>query len=268
MADKIVKSGVRRVSISIDGACEKTHDEFRGISGSFSDAMKGFENLKNLGMSVQLNTTVTRNNVNELKEIYNLALNRNADALHIFLLVPVGCGVEISKDQQITPDEYEALLHWFYEKSQEGLIELKATCAPHYTRILAQKKIQEKHPLPITHDPSPMTNSSPITHHPSPGKGCLVGSGIIFISSTGEVRPCGYLPLSGGNVRTEDIKDIWEKSSLFQELRNVNNLKGKCGICEYKYICLGCRARAYGEKGDYMEEEPFCSYIPEQNKKI
>lgn len=253
MADKIVSSGVRRVSISIDGASSITHDGFRGIAGSFQDTMKGFYNLKKLGMSIQFNTTITRHNFREIPDILNMAVNLGADALHIFLLVPVGCGVELSKEQQITPDEYENILNWFYEESESSPIQLKATCAPHYFRIMAQRG---KDIVKRGHGMSAMT------------RGCLAGRGILFISSMGDVRPCGYLPVSAGNIRNKKIEEIWDNGEIFRELRNLDNLRGKCRVCEFKHICMGCRARAYGESGDYMGEEPFCSYIPRKIKEL
>ena len=250
MARKIVDSGVRRVSISIDGAIPHTHDSFRGIDGAFKMAVEGYDNLRKLGMSMQFNSTITRNNIKELPSILDFAIEKEAHALHIFLLVPVGCGVEISKEQQITPEEYEDILNWFYEKSDISSIQLKATCAPHYFRVMAQrgrKRVSNKTQSDKMHG---MT------------KGCLLGTGIIFISSRGDVRPCGYLPVTVGNVKNENIKDIWEKSEVLNDFRNPSGLKGKCGACEFKSICMGCRARAFGETGDYLGEEPFCSYIP------
>lgn len=250
VAGKIVSSGVKRVSISIDGASSTTHDSFRGIAGSFQATMKGFNNLKKLGMSIQFNSTITKHNFREIPDILDMAVNLGADALHIFLLVPVGCGVELSKEQQITPEEYEDILNWFYEKSESSPVQLKATCAPHYFRIMAQKGKDRVKRGNGVHSMSAMT------------RGCLAGTGIMFISSTGDVRPCGYLPLSAGNIRKNKIEEIWKNGDIFRELRNLDNLKGKCRVCEYKHICMGCRARAYGECGDYMGEEPFCSYIP------
>ncbi len=251
MAEKIVSSGVRRVSISIDGARDDTHDSFRGIAGSFNKAIEGFDRLKQLGMSLQFNTTVARHNIKELPLIFDFALKKGADALHIFLLVPVGCGVEISKDQQITAEEYEDILNWFYEKSQNSPMELKATCAPHYFRVMAQKGKGK----------NTAGTQSKVMHTMT--KGCLLGTGIVFISFKGDVRPCGYLPLNLGNVKVRHIKDIWEKSDILNDFRDSHKLKGKCGLCEFKHICMGCRARAFGETGDYLGAEPFCSYIPQ-----
>src|SRR5579885_3297607 len=144
VAQMISESGVKRVAISLDGADALTHDTFRGIPGAFEAAIYGFRNLKALGMQVQINTTIARHNVKQLPKVFELARNLGADALHTFLLVPVGCGINIAAEQMVPPEEYEQMLNWFYDRSQEGGIELKATCAPHYFRVVRQRKAAER----------------------------------------------------------------------------------------------------------------------------
>lgn len=263
VAEKIKNSGIRRVSISLDGAKASTHDTFRAIPGSFDMAIRGFMNLKEIGMSVQINTTITRMNAHELPDIYDICLKLKADALHIFMLVPVGCGVNIADDQMLPAEEYERLLNWFYDKDREGLIELKATCAPHYFRIMRQRR-KEGERLPPSHERQRSTVSDGLH---SVTRGCLAGTGVCFISHKGEVFPCGYLPVTAGDLKKESFKEIWEKSPVFNSLRNPSLLKGKCGMCEYKFICEGCRARAYAATGDYLEEEPYCIYTPARIRK-
>ena len=143
VAEKIVDSGVKRVAISLDGADPQTHDTFRGIPGAFDAALTGFRNLKDLGMSVQINTTIARHNAHQLPDVLELAKLIGADALHTFLLVPVGCGVDIAAEQMVPPEEYEKMLNWFYDQSLQGGIELKATCAPHYFRVVRQRRAAE-----------------------------------------------------------------------------------------------------------------------------
>jgi heme b synthase len=254
-ASKIKDSGIQRVSISIDGSDAASHDEFRGIPGSFDGALKGASHLKNAGVEFQINTTISRRNVDQIEEILKLAETTGAKALHLFMLVPVGCGIEIAESEMISKEKYESVLNWFYDKSKVTELELKATCAPHYYRILRQRARQEGRKPSFETD-----GMAAVT------RGCLAGTGVCFISHRGEVQPCGYLPLSAGNVLERPFHEIWEDSDLFRSLRNLDNLSGKCGACEYKAICAGCRARAYYESGDYLADEPFCAYLPAKTR--
>ena len=262
MADRIVDAGIRRVAVSIDGASATTHDVFRALPGSFDQAVGGIQRLRARAMSVQINTTIARHNIDELPDVLELARSLGADALHIFLLVPVGCGVQIADEQMISRQEYERVLQWFYERDREGLLELKATCAPHYFRIVRQRLAAERREPP----PSHVRQRAAGAGHPeglhTMTKGCLAGTSVCFISHKGEVFPCGYLPLRAGSIREQPLQEIWEHSELFQTLRDADRLGGKCGLCEFKRICAGCRARAYGMTGNYLGEEPFCVYEP------
>ena len=300
VARMIVDSGVQRVAISLDGADAITHDSFRGIPGAFDAAIAGFRNLKNLGMSVQINTTIARHNAHQLPLVLDLAKSLGADALHTFLLVPVGCGVDIAAEQMVPPEEYERMLNWFYDRSLEGGIEMKATCAPHYFRVVRQRRAAEGRSAaaaeaahaapqhPAAHgspaigptemvmpgstgiELKPQGVGRPVGHpgsHPSDmnamTKGCLAGTAVCFLSHQGEVFPCGYLPALAGDLKKQAFADIWENSVVFNELRDTNNLQGKCGCCEFRNICMGCRARAYAATGNYLDEEPFCVYQPQ-----
>lgn len=302
VARMIVDSGVKRVSISLDGADAVTHDSFRGIPGAFDAAVHGLRNLKALGMSVQINMTIARHNAHQLPEVLQLARNLGADALHTFLLVPVGCGVDIAEEQMVPTDEYERMLNWFYDQSLEGGIELKATCAPHYFRVVRQRRAAEGrsaqaaaeahsshggngHPAAAIGPTDmmmpgstgieirPQTVGQPAGNHTGhpPGhpsdmnsmtKGCLAGTGVCFISHEGEVYPCGYLPVIAGDLKKTSFAEIWDHSVVFEQLRDTGGLKGKCGCCEFRNVCMGCRARAFAKTGDFMAEEPFCIYVP------
>jgi AdoMet-dependent heme synthase len=267
VAQKIKDSGVKRVSISFDGADAPTHDAFRSLVGSFDAAVRGFKALRNIGIPVQINTTVAKHNEKQLEAILQLAKDLDAVALHLFLLVPVGCGVEIAKDQMISAAEYERVLNWLYDIEQsEPQLQLKATCAPHYFRVMRQRRAEEnrtgmKRELPASHDRQ--VHGHPHMHAAT--KGCLAGTGVTFISHRGEVFPCGYLPVEAGNIRRQTFGEVWQDSPLFAELRDPELLEGKCGICNFKNLCSGCRARAYGTVGHYMAEEPFCAYDPTSN---
>jgi radical SAM protein with 4Fe4S-binding SPASM domain len=277
VARKIVESGVVRVSISLDGANAATHDAFRGVPGAFDAALSGFRNLKALGMSLQINMTIARHNADELPAVLELAKALGADSLHTFLLVPVGCGVEIAAEEMVRAEEYERILNWFYDRDREGEIELKATCAPHYFRIVRERRAAERRALGASANPavpSPKPESkviSPRAYQPvraghdgtrSMTRGCLAGSGVCFITHQGEVYPCGYLPVLAGDLRRQSFAEIWETSPVFLELRNPRNLKGKCGCWEFRNVCLGCRARAFAATGNYLDEEPSCIYQP------
>lgn len=250
-AVKIRDAGIARCSISLDGAASETHDVFRRLPGSFAAALQGIEHLKAAGVPFQLNTTIANHNVHQLARLYRLAVDLGAVAFHVFMLVPVGCGVEIAEDQMLSPQRYEEVLNEFYDLSQRGDLQTKATCAPHYYRVLRQRTRAEGRRVTFeTHGMAAVT------------RGCLAGTAVCFVSHNGDVFPCGYLPVSAGNIRRQHFGEVWRHSPLFATLRDLDKLQGKCGRCEYRQVCAGCRARAYHATGDFMAEEPFCLYEP------
>ncbi len=247
---KIKASGIQRISVSIDGPTAETHDAFRKVKGSFEGSLRGIEMAKEGGIEFQINTTITQANLHLIPEILRLAVRLGAVALHIFLLVPTGRGKEL-KDQEISALDYEKTLHWFYEQIDKVPLQLKATCAPHYYRILRQQAKKEGKKVTLqTHGLDAMT------------RGCLGGISFCFISHVGQVQPCGYLELNCGNVKEKPFQEIWLESEVFRNLRNTDGYRGKCGRCEFRKVCGGCRARAYELSGEYMAEEPYCIYEP------
>ena len=254
VAGKIKEARIERVSISIDGNNAASHDRFRGIPGSFEGAIRGARFLMKAGVPFQFNTTVTKRNIDQLEDILDLAEREGAVAVHLFMLVPVGCGVAIAETDMISASKYEETLNWFYERSKTTKMEFKATCAPHYYRIVRERAREENRKLSLEVD-----GMSAMT------KGCLAGSGVCFIAHCGNVQPCGYLREIAGNVLNKSFKEIWDNSELFQSLRDVNKLKGKCGNCEYRMVCGGCRARGYYATGDFLDEEPYCVYHPRKS---
>ncbi len=256
MAKKIKDAGVTRVAISIDGGDAGVHDSFRSIPGSFNAALNGLKNVQNAGVETQINTTIAKHNVHQVADIFNLALNMKVRALHYFMLVPVGCGVTIADSEMLSPDRYEQVLNWMYDQLiVHKEMELKATCAPHYYRIIRQRAKQDGIKLNLkTHGMAAVT------------RGCLAGSAVAFISRLGIVQPCGYLPVAAGDLKTQTFEDVWEHSGIFANMRDPSMLKGKCGACEYKVVCAGCRARAYYQTSNYLDEEPYCIYEPEGYK--
>src|SRR6266542_1893305 len=277
IAAKIADTGISRVAISLDGANAETHDKFRGVPGSHRLAIRGLTALRAEGVSVQINSTIAKHNVAELPALLDLALEIGADALHLFMLVPVGCGLELAPTEMLPADEYERVLGWFDGQSKTCPIDLKATCAPHYYRIRAQRLEDDRRRGDMTSTfiaPGTKAKAAPTLlgagphgpggqHLSAMTRGCLAGTSVCFISNEGAVYPCGYLPVSAGDTRVQRFKDIWNQSPVFEQLRNPDAYEGKCGVCRFEAICGGCRARAYAATGSFLAEEPFCSYRPD-----
>ncbi len=250
IAKKTRESGIKRISISLDGPDTESHDSFRGVPGAFEGSLKGIEIFKKAGVEFQINTTITRLNLHQIDDIYNLAIGLGAVGHHIFLLVPTGRAREMA-DQEISPEDYERTLSWFYEKSFSSPLQLKATCAPQYYRIVHQRKNGMRGKAKKAESPlHTMT------------RGCMGGSSFCFISHTGQVQPCGFLEIDCGQLKEKGFQDVWNNSPVFRDLRDLSLLEGKCGRCEFIRICGGCRARAFEIGGDYLAEEPFCVYEP------
>ena len=273
-AAKIADAGFSRVAISLDGANRETHDRFRGQAGAYALAVAGIRALRDEGVSVQINSTIARHNVAELPAMLDVALSLEADALHLFMLVPVGCGLEIAPAEMLPADEYERVLQWFDGQAKTCPIDLKATCAPHYYRIRAQRLEDARRGGDFSETfiaPGTRAKAAPMLLHAgghgqhlsAMTRGCLAGTSVCFISNEGEVYPCGYLPVSAGNTQVEPFADIWRSSPVFEQLRNPGSLEGKCGDCRFEAICGGCRARAYAATGSFLAEEPFCTYRPD-----
>lgn len=250
IAGKMADSGIKRISISLDGATREVHDRFRGVEGAFEGALRGIRFAKQAGIEFQINTTITKTNLAEIPKIMDLAVSLGAVAHHIFLLVPTGRGKYIV-DTEISAEEYEETLNWFYDQRDKYPLQLKATCAPHYYRILRQRAKKDGKEVTFkTHGLDAVT------------RGCLAGTGFCFISHTGIVQTCGFLHLECGDITKQSFADVWNNSEIFKTLRNDYNLKGKCGKCGFRSVCGGCRARAFEATGDYLSQEPLCSYIP------
>ncbi|WP_297056704.1 heme b synthase [Thermosulfurimonas sp.] len=250
LARELKEAGIARASISLDGASPEAHDGFRKMPGAFEGALRGIEILKEAGIPFQINTTVTARNLEELPKVHELAKRLGAVAHHIFLLVPVGRGRDLA-EESLPPEIYEKTLHWFYEQRETAGLHLKATCAPHYYRILRERARAEGKSVTME-----TFGLDAVT------RGCLAGTGFCFISHTGIVQTCGYLEIECGNLRRQRFPEIWWNSEVFLNLRDFSKYKGKCGRCEYLRVCGGCRARAYEATGDYLEAEPLCTYEP------
>jgi len=254
LAERIAASGVERASISLDGATAEMHDHMRQLDGSFDQAVQGIKHLHNKSVPFQINMTVTQHNRHQLKDLYELALSLGAVAVHPFMLVPVGCGVELAETDMMTPVQYEESLKVIADLEKRGDMQIKVTCGPHYERIKREAGLHQTPGHP---------GSVPGGHgHGASSRGCLAGMGVIFVGHQGDVFPCGYLPVLCGNVLETSLSDIWKHSKDLTLLSDSDALEGKCGACGFRKVCGGCRARAYAETQNYLAEEPFCVYKP------
>ncbi len=251
---------ISRVAVSIDFPKAELQDKFRGKEGAFQSAISGIALLRQAGVEVQINSTITRLNMKYLNELLDLALRSGAVAFHPFMLVPTGRGKGL-ESAAMSPEEYEQTLSWVYDRQKElgDSMFFKPTDAPHYQRIIRQKAVDIN--IQETPEAQKAAGKSSGAMN-SMTRGCLAGTSFCFISHRGKVQGCGYLDVDAGNIRDRSFKQIWTESRLFRELRDLSNIKGKCGACEYKNICGGCRARAYESTGDYLEAEPYCIYQP------
>ena len=260
-----------RISVSLDFPTPELQDKFRGQKGAYEAAIAGIANARKAGIEIQINSTITKLNVGYLNDLLALAQSVGACAFHPFLLVPTGRGKGL-ESVALSPQEYEKTLNWIYDRKKElgEAIFFKPTCSPHFLRVTKQREKEERL-SGMTVKPGAAMGHPGGHHGGHPGghpgmesitRGCLAGTGFAFISHRGDVQGCGYFNVSAGNVRGKSFVDIWNNSSLFNSLRDLDNYKGKCGICEYRKICGGCRARAYEETGDYLEGEPYCVYEP------
>jgi len=255
-AGRLVESGIRHISISLDGASADTHDAVRGVEGAFDAALRAVETARRAGLSFQVNTTVARYNRKELLAIRDLADRLGASVFNPFLLVPTGRGREIA-DEGLSAEEYEETLHWLADERGRGGMQIRVTCAPHFQRVLRQRRQADES------EPSG-GGGGPVRSSPQGEGGCMGGKSFAFVSHVGKVQICGFLDVACGDLRREafDFRKIWETSDVFRSVRDVGSYGGRCGRCDYSAVCGGCRARAYAMTGDYLSEEPFCIYRP------
>ena len=251
---KIKQSGIRIVSLSLDGADETVHDDFRSQKGAFAGTINAARLFKKHGIEFIINSSFTKRNQEQIPQVYRLAKELGATAWYMFMIVPTGRGEEIM-NELITKEDYDKILDWHYDmEKEEDLLLVRPTCAPHYYRVALQRAKGE----------GTQVKRRTLKFSTGGSKGCLAGQLICLIDVDGNVLPCSYFNLPAGNVRERSFKEIWENSDLFKDLRDFKKYKGRCGSCEFVNVCGGCRARAYSVYGDYLEEEPFCSYRPKR----
>ena len=260
-ARKLKKSGITTVSISLDSHIPAQHDEFRGVSGAWEKAVEACKALRKNNVLVQVNATLTQQNYNQIDEIMSLSESIGVENFHLFFLVPTGRGNKLT---DISPEKYEEMITKTFAKTKNHSLNVRPSCAPQFMRIAQGMGLDMRQWI----------------------RGCIAGLYYCRIYPNGDVTPCPYLPIKLGNVRQESFSQIWFNSKVFKNLRDPNSLKGKCGACEYRVLCGGCRARAYGlsndfidycgdlhepseARSDYLTEDPWCVYQPEtDNKKL
>jgi len=259
IAQRIRDLDLARVSVSLDGATAEVHNHLRQLEGSFEQAIAGIRHLHARNVPFQINITLTKHNCHQLHQVYELAQSLGAVAVHIFMLVPVGCGQTLPEADMLSANEYERMLTEISKLDAHGRLQVKVTCGPHYERVIREQGLHKARSKAATGAGAAVPGSTR-----GPTKGCLAGLGVLFVGHQGDVFPCGYLPVNCGNILRSNLADIWRDNRDLARMRDADQLEGKCGLCGYRDICGGCRGRAYAATGNYMAEEPFCAYIPPQ----
>ena len=246
-------AGIQALGISLDGPDAATHDAFRGWEGSFQRTLRMLDDARQLGLPVQVNTTITRRNFLQIDAIAELLAARGIAMWSVFFLIPVGRGVE---EERIKPEEYEIAFEKLYHHARHQPYAVKTTEAPHYRRWVLQ------HGGDPLEGPKPPAAAAPGKRLHRAPLGVGDGKGVMFVSHTGEIFPAGFLPLVCGRFPADNVVDVYQNHPTFRMLRDPDRFKGICGICEYRQVCGGSRARAYAVTGDPLAAEPDCVYVP------
>jgi AdoMet-dependent heme synthase len=263
---RLKEGGLARLAVSLDGSTAEIHDAFRGVPGSYRCTLDAIRWARELGLPVQVNTTITRRNLDDFDSMVRLLETLDIVLWSVFFLVPTGRG---QTADLVTAAEFETIFERLYQTSVRAKFDIKTTEAQHYRRFLLQRRAEERRQGAGTLRASvPAAQAFPaalggdgIARAP---RGLNDGKGFVFVSHIGEVFPSGFLPLAVGNIRKQRLADLYRQSPLFRMLRDTSQLNGKCGVCEFKEICGGSRARAYALTGDVMAEEPCCAYQPKR----
>ena len=244
---KLKESGLMRLALSLDGSTNELHDTFRGVAGSYKRTLGAVGWCHEAGLPVQVNTTVSRRNLDDLDKLIQLLSSLRVVLWSVFFLVPTG---RAQLSDLLSAEEHEQAFAKLYAASKRVKFHIKTTEGQHYRRYVLQQKARG----PNARSQADLISSSP--------KGVNDGKGFVFISHIGEVYPSGFLPLSAGNVLFQSLANIYQESPLFRRLRDSSQLKGKCGRCDFKDVCGGSRARAYAVSQDPLAQEPCCAYVP------
>ncbi len=254
-------AGLARLAVSLDGSHPGIHDEFRRVAGSFEHGRRILRTAQEIGLSTQVNTVVAKHNLDDLEALIALMTELGIVFWEVFLLVPMG---RARPEDVASAEEFEAVFNRLYDLSKTAPFDIKATAAPQYSRVVLQRKVAERRAGRRGEAADVLTDG--VAHSLKDGigraRGVNDGDGFLFVSHTGEIFPSGFLPVSAGNVRTDDLVEVYRTAPLFLALRDRDLFTGKCGVCEYLSVCGGSRARAYAVTGDYLAAEPFCAHVP------
>jgi AdoMet-dependent heme synthase len=245
---KLKAHGIDSVGLSLDGSSAARHEAIRGVEGCFNWTIDAIRNAAQLGFPIQVNTLVSEETADDLPAIYELLKAHNIMRWSLFYLIAVGRGKEL---QPVTPERGEELMYWTYELARTAPFAIKTTEAPSYRRV-ALNAMRE----------SGMTGAEIERTPVYRGFGIRDGHGIMFVSNQGDIYPAGFLPLAVGNIRNNHLVDIYRNAPIFQALHTPSTFRGKCGVCEYRTLCGGSRARAFAYTGDALASDPFCPYEP------
>ena len=253
--EKAREAGIKRVALSLDAPRPEIHDDFRKVKGSWQRTMDTLHRAHDVGLSVQVNTTVAKYNVDILHEMVPFIQEVGAVQWSVFFLVPTGRAM---REQMISAGQHEKVFNWLYDLSQDAPFDIKSTAAPMYRRVAIERKRAEQTDKPVTFQSAGFQYADGL-HRPT--KGVNDGNGFLFISHIGEIQPSGFLPITAGMVREQDIVDVYRNSQIFKDLRDPSKLKGVCGTCKFNDVCGGQRGRAYEITGDYLESDPACVLV-------
>ena len=256
-------AGAVALSLSLDGAVAGTHDSFRGVPGVFDDTLRAARWVKEAGFRLQVNTTVTQANVDELPDVLRTVIDLGASLWSVFFLVPTGRGSAL---KPLSAPEVEDVLHWLHDVSD--LVAVKATEAPHYRRVAIQRARGERAELGALHEELTAATAglraqrSAQHRPPRPPIDVNSGRGFAFVDHLGDVYPSGFLPHHCGNVTERGFREIYRTDPLLRSLRDPDGFHGKCGACEFREVCGGSRSHAYAVSGDVLGSDPTCLYVP------
>ncbi|MEJ2241452.1 MAG: radical SAM protein, partial [Candidatus Bathyarchaeota archaeon] len=255
---KLKETGIHYVEVSLDGADAKTHDFFRGKLGAFDQTLQGLKNCLNADICTCIAVTATKNNLKEIPAILEMAERMGIDRFTLFNFIPTGRGKEIIRFDP-SPQEREEILSYLNRQlSEDHKIAILST-TPQLARVALEchSPSQDDIIMPLAHMEAAKISKRAKSLGDFIG-GCGAGRFYCAISPEGKVQPCVFMPLVVGDLKTEKLEDIWKNSTVFRNLRDRKKLKGRCGQCSYKFICGGCRARAFAYYDDYLMPDPGC----------